>query len=74
MTTTYSRTESSQLADAYAFIARNPRCLTSEVGAACPAYDWATAALERLGKIRRVALRPGEQVEGRWVTVASKIV
>lgn len=70
---TMSRTESAALANAYQFIAEHPRCTTSAVGAVCPAYDWATAALERLGKIRRVELHPGEQVEGRWATVASKV-
>lgn len=68
-----SRAESAALADAYAYIAANPRCTTSAVGAACPAYDWATSALERLGKVVRVALRPGESVEARWATVASKV-
>lgn len=69
-----SNTESARLADAYAFIAQHPRCLTSEVAVACPAYDWAVSELERRGLIVRVALRPSESCEGRWATVASKVV
>ena len=62
------------LANAYEFIANNPRCTTSSVGAACPAYDWACSELERRNLVRRVTLRQGEQVEGRWATVASKVL
>jgi len=66
--------EAHALANAYAYIAAHPRCLTSEVGpAAGGAYDWATTELAARGLIVRVALRPGEQVEARWATVASKI-
>lgn len=66
-------TESARLADAYVFIAANPRCTTSSVGAVCAAYDWAVSELQARGLIVRVALRHGESVEGRWATVASKV-
>lgn len=66
-------TDSARLADAYQFIAANPRCTTSSVGTVCAAYDWATSELQARGLIVRVALLPGEQVEGRWATVASKV-
>lgn len=72
-TTELSPRDSARLANAYAYIAAHPRCLTSEVASVEPAYDWATAELAARGLIVRVAHLPTESCEGRWATVASKI-
>ena len=71
-----TRTQNEKLAQVYAYLAANPRATklqTSEALGWHHVSEWEFSVLESRNLIRRVELRAGEQIDGRFATVASGV-
>lgn len=71
-----SMTLNARLASAYEYIASHPRSTKLMLGTAMGwrhQPDYEVEELERRSLVRRVALQKGEQIDGRYATVASKL-